>query len=134
MHRGSCQCGAINYEIRGKLGAVVFCHCSRCRKAQGSAFASNAPVQAADFSISDPDGALIEYESSPGKVRAFCGRCGSPIYSQLRQKPEVLRLRLGTLDTPVDSQPTAHIYASSKAEWYEILDELPQYDEREPGR
>jgi hypothetical protein len=26
-------------------------------------------------------------------------------------------------------KPTAHIYVGSKASWYEILDDLPQYDE-----
>ena len=53
-HSGSCLCGAIRYEIRGELGPIVLCHCAQCRKAQGSAFASNAAVKATDFRNSFP--------------------------------------------------------------------------------
>ncbi|MFT5504826.1 MAG: hypothetical protein ACI8XC_002543, partial [Gammaproteobacteria bacterium] len=49
MLKGSCHCGKVRYEIRGELGAIVCCHCSQCRKSQGSAFATNAPVKARDF-------------------------------------------------------------------------------------
>lgn len=51
MHKGSCLCGAVAYEIDGELGPIVYCHCSRCRKASGSAFAAVSPVAAADFRI-----------------------------------------------------------------------------------
>lgn len=134
MPRGSCLCGAVRYEVRGSLGDIVLCHCSQCRKAQGGAFGANASVNAADFDLEDPETRLVEYESSPGKLRAFCGRCGSPIYSRLRSRPEVVRLRIGTLDTPIDGRPVAHIFAGSKAEWDTIDDGLPQFDGREPGR
>jgi hypothetical protein len=62
--------------------------------------------------------------------RVFCGRCGSPLFSKRDAMPELLRLRLGTLDTPVTAKPTAHIFVAEKAEWYDICDDLPQYAER----
>ncbi len=128
MYQGSCLCGAVQYELRGDLGDIVFCHCSQCRKAQGSAFASNSPVQAADLLWLAGQEMLSEYESSPGKHRAFCSRCGSPLYSRRDNLPEVLRLRIGTLDTPIAVKPSGHIYAPSHAEWFTIADELPQYE------
>jgi hypothetical protein len=134
MHRGSCQCGTVRYEIHGDLGPIVLCHCGQCRKAQGSAFAANAPVRAADFVIVAGWDALAEYESSPGKTRAFCRRCGSPIFSRRDALPGVVRLRVGTLDSRIEGKPTAHIYAASKAEWDEIHDDLPQYAAQEPSR
>jgi hypothetical protein len=42
MLSGSCLCGAIRYEIDGKIGPVGHCHCVTCRKAQGGAFVTNA--------------------------------------------------------------------------------------------
>jgi len=134
MLRGSCLCGAIRYEIDGELGPIVLCHCSMCRKAQGSAFAANAPVKAAAFRVVTGHGALRGYESSPGKRRYFCSVCGSPIYSRRDASPDVVRLRIGTLESKIEAKPTAHIHAASKAEWYEILDGLPQHPEFEPGR
>ncbi|MCY1428104.1 Glutathione-dependent formaldehyde-activating enzyme [compost metagenome] len=130
MLKGSCLCNSVQYEIHGELGPIVMCHCSRCRKANGSAFATNAPVNAADFHLIHGQNALAEYQSSPGVFRVFCGKCGSPLYSRRPAMPELLRLRIGTLDTPIEGRPTAHIFVGSKAEWCEILDELPQYPER----
>jgi len=133
--QGGCLCGAVRYEIpAGALGAIVLCHCSQCRKAQGCAFAANAPVPAADFRLLAGADALRAYASSPGKWRSFCGRCGSPIHSHRDGAPEWVRLRIGTLDTPIAARPSAHIHVASKAGWWDIRDELPQYPGLEPGR
>jgi hypothetical protein len=134
MYKGSCLCGAVKYEIRGTLGPIVFCHCSQCRKAQGSAFAANAAVKTREFEVVAGKDALVEYRSSPGKKRVFCGICGSPIFSARDNLPDFVRLRIGTLDTEVQEQPSAHIHVASKATWFEINDSLPQYAELEPGR
>ncbi len=134
MLRGSCLCGAVKYEVDGDLGPIVCCHCSMCRKAQGTAFATNAPVEAARFRIIQGEEALRAYSSSPGKRRCFCSICGSPIFSKRDGHPGVIRLRIGTLDSKIAAKPTAHIQVASKAEWFEILDGLPQHPEFEPER
>lgn len=133
---GGCLCGAVRYEIAaGALGAIVLCHCGQCRKAQGSAFAAVAPVPAAAFRLLAGADALRGYESSSGKWRSFCQHCGSPIHSRRDGLPEWLRLRIGTLDaTPASARPSAHIHVASKAEWWDICDDLPQYPAIEPGR
>jgi hypothetical protein len=133
MLEGGCLCGAVRYRIEGALGPIVCCHCGMCRKAQGSAFAANAPVPAAAFRIVQGQGALRAYRSSPGKERVFCGTCGSPIFSR-RDGADDVRIRVGTLDGPVDGRPTAHIHVASKASWWEIHDDLPRHPGFEPGR
>ena len=60
--------------------------------------------------------------------------CGSPLYVRLDTKRERFRVRVGRLDMPLSEKPEAHIFATSKAHWYEIADDLPRYPEREPGR
>ena len=133
MHQGSCLCGTVKYEIRGEFGTAVYCHCSRCRKANGTAFATNAPVAEKDFAVVAGDGALKEFfNAATGTHRMFCGNCGSPIVSRRDELPGVVRVRLGTLDTPLPQAhwPQMHIYAASKAEWDDIQDDLPQHAER----
>ena len=134
MIKGSCLCGMIRYEIRGEPGPIVLCHCAQCRKAQGSAFAANVPVRTTDFAIVAGSGSLAAYESSPGKKRHFCRDCGSPIISTRDSAPDFVRVRVGTLDSSVYARPYAHIFAASKAEWYEIHDGLPQHPGLEPER
>lgn len=130
MHSGSCLCGAVKYELDGELGDIVLCHCSKCRKATGSAFASVAPIKTSELRIVLGQDALAEFQSSPGVHRVFCRGCGSPIFSRRDAMPDVLRLRIGTLDTPLDAKPSMHIFAGSKADWFDICDEAPQYVER----
>lgn len=132
MHKGSCLCGSVRYEIDGELGEFGYCHCRSCRKASGSAHAANAPVERARFRLVNGGNTLREYESSPGKLRAFCSACGSPIYAYLTASADLLRIRLGSLDTPFEAEPRAHTWVSDKASWDKIADGLPQFPQWAP--
>ena len=132
MHQGSCLCGNVRYELTGELGDFGYCHCTSCRKASGSAHAANAPVARSSFTLTSGADTLREFESSPGKSRAFCSRCGSPIYAYLATSPQILRIRLGSIDTPFTKQPQAHTWVSDKAPWEPIPDDLPQFPEWAP--
>ena len=70
------------------------------------------------------------YESSPGVRRTFCKRCGSTLQFIRESRPETFSLALGTLDDDPGTRPSAHIFVGSKADWFEITDELPQHEER----
>jgi hypothetical protein len=126
---GSCLCGGVRFRVNGRLGPVTYCHCKQCQHASGSAFAANAPARAAYFELTSGDNLVSEYESSPGKFRAFCRRCGSPVYSRRDAEPDIRRIRLGTLDSDPERRPLAHFWVNSKAPWYSIGDSLPQYPE-----
>lgn len=128
MHYGSCLCGQIRYEIDQELGDFGYCHCSSCRKASGSAHGTNAGFNRSNLELSDPDQRLREYESSPGKIRAFCSDCGSPLFAYLTQSPETMRVRLGTLDSSFSKKAKAHTFVADKADWDAISDDLPQFD------
>ncbi len=127
MHTGSCLCRAVRYEVRGDLAPIQVCYCGDCRKAQGAAFGSNIPVATANLTLLSGEDELRAYESSPGKERVFCGRCGSPVFSRLASKPEVVRLRAGTLDEPVSTKIGFHFHVESKADWWPISDDAPTY-------
>jgi hypothetical protein len=127
MYKGSCLCRAIQYEIDGELGYFGYCHCTSCRKASGSAHAANAPVRRSEFRLVSGAAEIREFESSAGKTRAFCSRCGSPIYAVLQANMDIIRIRLGTLDTPFAGRPKAHTWVTDKAAWEPIDDGLPQF-------
>ncbi|WP_421881324.1 GFA family protein [Methylibium sp.] len=131
---GGCLCGAVRYELDRAPGPIVLCHCGQCRKAQGSAFVTVAPVATEAFRLVRGADRLRGFQSSPGKWRSFCGDCGSPIHSRRDDRPAMLRLRVGSLDEPFDQPPAAHIHVASKAAWWTIDDALPQYPGIEPGR
>ncbi len=129
---GGCLCGGVRFRITGKLGPAGYCHCKQCQRASGSAFASNAPVRTQYFTLTSGADLVSEYESSPGKFRAFCRRCGSPVYSRRTDEPELRRIRLGTVDDDPGRRPLGHVWVSAKAPWYTIHDALPQFPEGLP--
>jgi hypothetical protein len=134
MHTGSCLCGGIRFRINAALAPIQICHCSQCRKAQGTPFASNTPVDKAAFELLSGQELLQCYEATPGKGRWFCRQCGSPIYSARASVPGVLRVRAGTLDEPVDARPAFHIFTGSRCGWWPLPDDgLPRHAEL-PGQ
>lgn len=132
MITGGCLCGGVRLRVTGRLGPAALCHCSQCRKANGSAFACNASVRSSYLEFVSGRDLIREFESSPGKLRAFCSRCGSPIYSRVSADPESFRLRLGVLDGDPGRRPLLHVFVGSKAAWFEITDSLPQYESVPP--
>ena len=82
-----------------------------------------------DFKFIAGEHLLTQYDSGNGQLKYFCQKCGSPIMSKNTNTPELIRVRLGTIDSAITEKPEAHIFVSSKANWEEINDSLPQHDE-----
>ncbi len=129
QHVGSCLCQGIRFTIAGQLAPIQVCHCGQCRQAQGGPFATNIPVDTSALSFSAGLDLLRRHESSPGKVRAFCSVCGSPVFSERASLPGVVRIRAGLLAEPVHAQLGFHAYTASKASWWPLEDDLPQHPE-----
>jgi hypothetical protein len=132
MISGSCLCGGVRYEIDGKIGPALNCHCSMCRKATGAAFRSRIAVSRKNFRWLTGEGLLTNYVSSPGSSRTFCRICGSTLVSLFDNNPEALGLAMGTLDDDPAIRPSCHVFVDSKASWFEITDQLPQFDRLPP--
>jgi hypothetical protein len=128
IYTGSCLCGAVQYELTAELGPIEVCYCRMCRKASGGPLATNASIPAGAFHLTTGAQVLRAYESSPGERRHFCGRCGSPIYSARADRPQVIRIRLGAINEPLNVRPAASYYTASKCNWWEIRDELPRFE------
>ncbi len=133
--KGRCQCGAVQFEISGPLEPIQICYCSDCRRAQGTALATNMPVNESAIRFIGSTDTIKEYQATPDKVRAFCANCGSPLYSKTDKVPGVLRIRAGILDTPLASDLLCHFFVADKANWWPIPDDsLPRYDDYPPNR
>lgn len=126
-HTGSCLCGAIRFTISGPLAPIQVCHCGQCRKAQGGPLATNIPVETAHLQLEVAGDALRHFEATPGKRRAFCATCGSPVYSERAGLPGVVRIRAGLIDAPLQSRPGFHQHVASACEWWTIDDDLPRH-------
>jgi hypothetical protein len=128
---GSCLCGSIRYEIDAPLGPIGHCHCRTCRKTHSAAFATTARVPRESFRYVSGGERVAHFESSPGKKRFFCPRCGSHLVAAWDDAPDVI-VRVGSLDDDPGARPVVHIWTSERAPWHAITDSLPQLDEGRP--
>ena len=134
VYQGKCSCGEVKINIRGGISAIIHCHCSRCRKSSGTAYATNGFINASELEIVTGENNLSVYSAKPGSSRYFCTTCGSPVYSANDKDPSRYRIRLGILDSEIVERPISHNFVSSKANWEDLDARLPRYDAFEPSR
>ena len=124
---GGCWCGAVRYRVADAFLYAANCHCSRCRAATGTAFKAFAGIERERLEITDgSDRLLVVGEEDLNDTR--CGACGSLLFSVVRDGAYV-HVAMGSLVDAPTIRPTAHIFVASKAPWFEITDDLPQFEE-----
>ncbi len=132
MIRGSCLCGGVVFEIAQAVGPFELCHCSRCRKANGSAFVAALGVLRDDFRLVHGRELISTYEAPiredpPAYRTCFCSRCGSPLPNAIAGSPW-FEVPAGLLDDDPGRRPDRHVFVEVKSPWFSITDNLPQLD------
>jgi hypothetical protein len=132
--RGSCLCGGVGYVVTGPVLRSQHCHCSRCRKARAAAHGSNFFTAIDDVRFTRGEGLLSSYKVPEARFfkSVFCRTCGSPMP---RHDPErgIAAVPMGGLDDDPGIRPARHIFTASKAPWFDIADDLPQFPEMAPN-
>lgn len=122
---GLCLCGAVRYVVADEFLYSANCHCTRCRRATGAAFKPFAGIEREKFGVTEgADQLLIFGDDMLHDAR--CVKCGSFLYSVVRDGAYV-HVAMGTLADDPTIRPHEHIFVGSKAPWFTITDDLPQY-------
>jgi hypothetical protein len=123
---GHCHCGAIAYEAEVDADAVTVCHCTDCQTLSGSAFRVVAPAKREGFRLKgEPKIYVKTGESGRKRVQAFCGNCGTPVYSADVADPQVFNIRVGTADQRAALPPKLQIWCRSALGWAMRLEPVP---------
>jgi hypothetical protein len=128
---GSCLCGAVRYELTEPPVWAHACHCSRCRKTSGAAYAPNLFVPLAALCWVTGEAELRRFEPPDAErfTHVFCGRCGSTLPFENPDRG-LAGVPMGTLDVDPGYALRAHIFVDSKAAWETIADGLPQHPDK----
>jgi len=127
---GSCLCKSVRFEIAPPYAAFRYCHCSRCRKASGSAHAANMFVPETQFRWLSGESNVKRFDL-PGAKRfavAFCAECGTRVPHKVATTANML-IPAGVLDADPGARPDMSIYWKSRSGWYLPVADMPTFDE-----
>src|SRR5947209_2528908 len=132
---GGCLCGAVRYECSGEPVFALLCHCRDCQRQSGSAYAAAVRVPAASFRVTRGEPKLYVKTSDSGNqvTRTFCPECGCMLFLQVSARPDLVGIRVGTLD-PIWLRPEADILVKSARPWDYMDPNLPKYTAYPPGK
>ena len=132
---GSCHCGEIKFEAEADPEKVSLCHCTDCQQSTGTAFRTNVPVEGKDFKMLSGTPAIYvktTAESGNPRAQAFCGTCGTPIYSTTPGDgpKQSYMVRIGVLREREQLVPKVQNWSRSARRW---LAEIPGIRRNEKG-
>ena len=129
---GGCACGTVRYQLNGEPSEAGWCHCTTCQRLSGAPGMAYASIGRGDFVYTQGEKRVKPLTLTRFACRAFCGDCGSPLTIAYDFQPETLDFTIGTLDDPSRIKSDAHIFWSSKPDWFEIEDGLPKHTRFRP--
>lgn len=121
---GGCQCGAVRFRIKGKLGRPSICHCRMCQKAFGGFFGPlvTAPEGGVEWTRNEPN----YFQSSINISRGFCSACGTPL---TYRHPGGLEIAIGAFDDRSDLAPQIQVNYAARLAWVETIFDQPVHDD-----
>lgn len=126
--KGGCACDQVRYEVELPALFVHCCHCTRCQRQSGAAFALNAMIEASRVRLTSGELEVIDTPSESGKGQQVCrcSTCKTAMWSiYAGAGPKFLFLRVGALDQPELSPPDIHIFTDSKQPWVQLPADAP---------
>ncbi len=127
MITGGCFCGAVTYQVNGKLRDAKSCHCSQCRKAFNAQASAAAMVDPGEFEWLSGEGNITSYIGEHGFGLQFCKTCGSTVCTVYNDK--VFQVTLGCVDGDPEVEIGMHLYVGSKATWEVMPESIVTFEE-----
>lgn len=123
MHKGSCLCGAVSFEVAGDLPEATACHCTKCRKHTGH-YEAGVDVPRSSVTIVGAE-TITWFQSSEKVRRGFCAICGSSLFFDPIYR-DWIGINMGAFDGPTHTRLALHIFVADKGDYYDIADGVPQ--------
>jgi hypothetical protein len=123
---GRCFCGAVRFQFNEPPIVLRACWCRDCQYLASGNATMNAIFKVEGLTLT---GEVSEYvsRSDSGNTmrRRFCPKCGTPLFSHGSGRPELMVVRVGTLDDREIGGPASYIWTKSAPSWGFVDPALP---------
>ncbi len=134
-YSGGCLCGEIRYEINGEPAFVGNCHCDDCRRATGSAFATNVFFKADDVKLLKGSPKSYHHVADSGNKmeKQFCANCGAQLFGTNSGREGMMLVKAGSFDDIGEIRPTISVYVSKALPFTKLPDDTKNFDKMPTG-
>ena len=130
---GGCLCGGVRFELAEPPLGASYCHCTRCQRRTGTAASAQARVAPGSVRVTSGAELVRAFEPEDGFAKAFCGECGSALWSVNPASGEIAAVRMGAFDSDPGVRPEYRTFVAYAAPWEPIPDDgLPRHPEARP--
>ena len=132
--RGGCLCGAVKYEVEGEPVRVAQCHCDDCRRATGSAFATNIFVEEKNLKILYGSTSSYQHIADSGNTmtKEFCPICGSQLFGYGSGSPGIKNVKIGSIDKIGNIKPQVEVFTSKSLPYTPPLKFTEKFEKGRP--
>ena len=131
---GGCLCGAVRYTITKPPIVTRACWCKICQ----TLAAGNATIN-----LAVPENAIAvtgRLKDFPGTAddgnhmhRTFCPICGTHLFSEAEERPNIVVVRAGTLDDTEQVNIEGLIWTASAPSWACLDPDVPHFERQPPA-
>lgn len=127
--RASCSCGQLSATATGDPVRISICHCLDCQRRTGSVFGEQARFPATEVEIEGASSSWTRTADS-GKLITFhfCPTCGSTVFYQPEQEPDLIAIPVGAFADPTFPAPGVSVYESRRHPWVAVPVEMEHFD------
>ncbi|KAJ7204409.1 Mss4-like protein [Mycena pura] len=133
IRKGSCVCGLVSYSIQGQPLFSVYCHCTKCQRADGAAFVSTMHYSSPAFSWTYSADVEPLVEDLDDMVLYRCKKCRSCAAAHMSASKnwalrgtQLARDEGGKIVDWEGVKPTDHIFYGTRV--VDVADDLPKWE------
>lgn len=133
--KGGCYCGAVRYEADGDVMIRAQCHCRECQYFSGGHPNVIAGVDKTGFryTATAPKSFTRSDIANP-VTREFCANCGTQILTRSPALPELVLIKVGTLDTPdIFGAAQIAIHLADQQSFHHVPSDVPCFERTPPS-
>ena len=119
---GRCLCGAVQFVATGEPLGVAWCHCDSCRRHSGAPVSVFVAFRRDAYTVTN--GEITKFNSSPGRWRGFCSRCGSTLTCEGESSSPETHFHIGAFEEAAQFKPSRHIFPEERLPWLHLAEDV----------
>lgn len=130
----ACHCGQLRLKLAGDPQLVSSCHCQACQRRTGAVFGSTSFFAKSQLISTTGEYRSFRRQGDSGNWLAFhfCPSCGSNVFWESENQPELISVAVGAFAEPEFPAPSRTVWTETKHEWLPFPATIPPH-RRNPG-